>query len=51
MNCEETPPDGSSVETEDMEEPQNEVTRQGNEAIDVTEADGLKFGAEIASFQ
>ncbi|XP_008422418.1 protein phosphatase Slingshot homolog 1 isoform X1 [Poecilia reticulata] len=56
MNCEETPPDGSSVETEDMEEPQNgdlpdEVTRQSSEAIDVTEADGLKFGAEIASFQ
>ncbi|MEQ2194242.1 hypothetical protein XENOCAPTIV_026018 [Xenoophorus captivus] len=56
MNCEETPPDGSSVETEDMEEPQNgglldEVTRQSNEAVAVTEANGLKFGAEIASFQ
>lgn len=56
MNCEDTPPDGSSAEAEDMEEPQNgdlldEVSTQNNEDIDVTEADGLKFGAEIASFQ
>ncbi|XP_037548219.1 protein phosphatase Slingshot homolog 1 [Nematolebias whitei] len=42
MNCEESPPDGGSAQTEDMDEPQ-EVT-SSTEAVSVTGADGLNFG-------
>jgi len=48
MNCEDTPPDTSSVETEDMDEPQGgdvgeELLRQNTEAIDVADAKGLEL--------
>lgn len=48
MSCEETPPDRSSVETEDMDEPQGDdvgqqISREGTEAVSATTAEGLKL--------
>lgn len=45
MSCEETPPDRSSVETEDMDEPQGDdvgeqISREGAGAVVATTADG-----------